>query len=346
MSDPNRRLKFGLWYDFRNPPQWKRPSDRLYREILDQIVWADNAGFDNVWLSEHHFLDDGYSPSVLPIAATIAGLTRKIRIGISVVLMPFYDPIRLAEDVATIDIISGGRLEFGGGAGYRVEEFQGFNIPIKQRHPRSTEGFEIIRRLWEGETLHFEGKHYQVKGVKLNLDPIQKPHPPMWGGGFAGPAIRRAARLADGYIGIGPMKSIYQLYSEALTAAGKSVANARVAGGHFWMIPAANPEKSWEEAADHVIYQLNRYADWAEAAGMPAQYRAQVVPRPRDRNELRKLGILNVVDVDTAIAMIREYAAEVPLTHYYSWTLPPGLPPSWAQPHLELFASKVIPAFR
>ena len=122
--------------------------------------------------------------------------------------------------------------------------------------------------------------------------------------------------------------------------------SAGLAGGHFWLIPSNNPDKTWEEAADHVIYQLNLYSDWAEAAGMPADYRARVVPRPKDRSELRKLGILNVVDVNTAIAMIRDYAAEVPLTHYYSWTLPPGLPPGWVQPHLELFASKVIPAFR
>lgn len=345
MSDPNRKLKFGVWYDFRNPTRWKRPSDQLYREILDQIVWADRAGFDNVWLSEHHFVEDGYSPSVLPIAATIAGLTKNIRIGISVALMPFYDPVRFAEDAATVDIISGGRFEFGGGAGYRVEEFDGFNIPIKERHGRTSEGFEIVRRLWEGETLDFEGKYYRVKSVKLSPGPIQKPRPPMWGGGFAGPAIRRAARV-DGYIGIGPMKPMYQLYLEALIEAGKPPETAGVAGGHFWMIPAVDPAKSWEEAADHVIYQLNCYADWAEKAGMPAHYRETVVPRPRDRSELRKLGILNVVDVRTAIEMIRAYAAEVPLTHYYSWTLPPGLPPSWVQPHLELFVNKVIPAFR
>src|SRR4029434_3271228 len=72
MSQDNRGVRFGLWYDFRNPPQWRQPSDRLYREILDQIVWGENNGFDDVWLSEHHFIEDGYLPSVLPIAAAIA----------------------------------------------------------------------------------------------------------------------------------------------------------------------------------------------------------------------------------------------------------------------------------
>ena len=83
MSDGTRKLRFGLWYDFRNPPQWRQPSDRLYREILDQIAWAENNGFDDVWLSEHHFIEDGYLPSILPVAAAIAARTNRIRIGVT-----------------------------------------------------------------------------------------------------------------------------------------------------------------------------------------------------------------------------------------------------------------------
>src|SRR5215467_8784359 len=117
MSGDSRKVRFGLWYDFRNPPQWQQPSDRLYAEILDQIAWAENHGFDDVWLSEHHFIDDGYLPSLLPMAAAIAARTSKIRIGLSVMLMPFQNPARLAEDIAVVDIISGGRLDLGFGVG-------------------------------------------------------------------------------------------------------------------------------------------------------------------------------------------------------------------------------------
>jgi alkanesulfonate monooxygenase SsuD/methylene tetrahydromethanopterin reductase-like flavin-dependent oxidoreductase (luciferase family) len=80
MSDGTRELRFGLWYDFRNPPQWRQSSDRLYREILDQIAWGENNGFDDVWLSEHHFIEDGYLPSILPVAAAIAARTNRIRL--------------------------------------------------------------------------------------------------------------------------------------------------------------------------------------------------------------------------------------------------------------------------
>ena len=336
----NPKIRFGMWYDFRNPPAWKRPYDQLYNEIIDQIVWGEENGFDDIWLSEHHFIEDGYSPSLLPIAAAIASRTKKIHIGTSVVLLPFHNPVRMAEDAATVDVISGGRFELGVGVGYKVEEFESFAISSKERGARTNEGLEIIRRLWEGETLTFEGKYYTVTKAKLTPEPIQQPRPPIWVGGFTPPALRRAAKYGDGYIGVGPLKDAYERYVTALEKVGKSTTDIRLAGGYFWLIPSEDPDKTWNEAAEHVRYQVNAYAEWSEKAGMP------LFPKVPDTDALRESGLFQVVDVDTCIQMIRDYALETPLTHYYSWTLPPGLPASWIQPHLELFTGKVIPAFR
>ena len=333
-------LRFGLYYDFRNPPAWRRPYARIYSEIFEQIVWGEQHGFDDVWLSEHHFHEDGYAPSLLPIAAAIAARTTTIRIGTAVMLLPFHNPVRVAEDAATVDVISGGRFQLGVGVGYKVEEFESFAISKTERGRRTNEGLEIIRRLWEGETLTFQGKYYEVHQAKLAPEPVQQPRPPLWVGGFTPPAVQRAAKYGDGFLGIGPIKELYDHYIAALQALGKPTTNLRLAGGYFWLIPATDPDKSWHEAAPHALYQLNGYAVEMEKAGMP------LLPHIRDVAHLRELGLLNVVDVETCIAMIRAYATEVPLTHYYSFTLPPGLPASWAQPHLELFASKVIPAFR
>jgi len=116
--------KFGLWYDFRNSAQWRQPPDRLYSEILDQIAWGENNGFDDVWLSEHHFIEDGYLPSILPAAAAIAARANRIRIASGVLLMPFHNPIRLAEDIATVDVISGGRFELGVGIDSNPKSFR------------------------------------------------------------------------------------------------------------------------------------------------------------------------------------------------------------------------------
>jgi alkanesulfonate monooxygenase SsuD/methylene tetrahydromethanopterin reductase-like flavin-dependent oxidoreductase (luciferase family) len=334
-------LCFGILYDFRNPAAWERPYTSVYGDIFEQVVWADQHGFDNVWLSEHHLCDDGYAPSVLPIASAIAARTRTIRIGTAVMLLPFHNPIRLAEDAATVDVISGGRFELGVGVGYRVGEFESFAIPKVERGRRASESLEIIRRLLDGETVTYKSKYFEICNAKIAPRSIQQPRLPIWAGGFTAPSAQRAARDADGFLAIGgPSQELFGHYVAALQALGKPTTNLRLAGGHWYMIPAADPEKSWNEAAPYVLDQMNTYGDWLAKSGMP------MLPHIRDTSHLRELGIFNVVDVDTCIAMIRDLTAAVPLTHYYSLVLPPGLPPSWVQPHLELFADKVIPAFR
>jgi alkanesulfonate monooxygenase SsuD/methylene tetrahydromethanopterin reductase-like flavin-dependent oxidoreductase (luciferase family) len=342
MSENGRsHLNFGLFYDFRNPAAWHRPYADIYSEIFEQIRWADQNGFDNVWLSEHHLVEDGYAPSLLPIAAAIAAQTKTIRIGSAVMILPLHNPIRVAEDAATVDVISNGRFELGVSLGYNQDENVSFGIPLKERGRRVNEELEIIRCLLEGETVNFSGKYYEIKNARLAPLPVQQPRLPIWSGGFTPLGTQRAAKYADGFIAVGgPSKELYDSYVNALQGLGKPTDHLRIAGGYFWLIPADDPEKSWREAAPHVIYQLNLYSEWFEKSGFP------ILPRIRDEEHLRQTGILNVVDLDTCIAMIRGFTAAVPLTHYYSFTLPPGMPASWIQPHLELFAEKVIPAFR
>src|SRR5579859_5696538 len=176
----NSKVRFGLWYDFRNPAQWRQPYTQLYGEILDQVAWAENNGFDDCWLSEHHFIEDGYLPSMLPAAAAIAARTKRIRIPLGVLLVPFHNPVRLAEDIAVVDAISGGRFELGVGVGFKHEEFEGFGIPFKERGARTNQSLQIIRRLLSGETVTFKSEFFDFKNVKVTPEPIQKPYPPIW----------------------------------------------------------------------------------------------------------------------------------------------------------------------
>ena len=337
----NRKIRFGLWYDFRNPEQWHQPADRLYREILDQIAWGENNGFDDVWLSEHHFIDDGYLPSILPAAAAIVARTERIRIASGVLLMPFHNPIRLAEDIATVDIISGGRFELGVGIGFKQEEFAGFGVSSKERGKRTDQALDIIRRALAGETITFKSEFFDFQNVKVTPEPIQKPHPPIWLGGFTPAALRRAVRFGDGFTVPGANRDVYDSYVAGLKKENRPTDDLRFASGFWFLIVSDDPAKTFAEAADHVIYQVNNYSVWLSAAGLQP-----LAPHLNDREDLRKSGLLQVVDPDTAISMIRNFADAVPITHLYRWTLPPGLPPRWAQTHLELFASKVIPAFR
>jgi alkanesulfonate monooxygenase SsuD/methylene tetrahydromethanopterin reductase-like flavin-dependent oxidoreductase (luciferase family) len=193
MSQDSRKIRFGLWYDFRNPSRWRQSADRLYAETLDQIAWAENHGFNDVWLSEHHFIEDGYLPSILPVAAAIAARTKRIRIASGVLLMPFHNPVRLAEDIAVVDVLSGGRLELGVGVGFKHEEFEGFGVPFNERGARTNQSLEIIRRLLAGENVTFKSKFFDLTNVKVMPEPIQKPHPSVWLGGFTPAALRRNA---------------------------------------------------------------------------------------------------------------------------------------------------------
>ncbi|HLW70886.1 MAG TPA: LLM class flavin-dependent oxidoreductase [Candidatus Binataceae bacterium] len=340
MDNGKRKLSFGLWYDFRNPVQWRRSDKEIYDAIIDQVAWAETIGYDDVWLTEHHFVDDGHAPSPLILAAALAMRTKKIRIGTSVLLLPLYDPVRVAEDGATIDLLSGGRFELGVGVGYRREEFDGLGIAHSARGARANEGLEIIRRLWEGESVTFKSKHFNVTNARISPLPLQKPRPPIWVGGFAKASARRAARLGDGYIGTGDMREIYRMYVEELRVAGKNPEQGRVAGGLFWLVVANDPEKAWAAIAPHVQFQINVYADWLKKAGQ------ELFPPMPNLEALKASGMLQVLTPEAAIKTISDYAATVPIERFYSWTIPPGFPVRNMDEHLELMATKVMPHFR
>ena len=130
-------MEIGLLFTFRNPPQWARPAADLYRDTMDEIALADRLGFDDIWLAEHHFTDDGWSPSPLTMAAAVAMCTERARIGTFVLLLPEHDPLRVAEAATAVDILSGGRLTLGVGIGYRGNEETPVGLSPATRGSRS-----------------------------------------------------------------------------------------------------------------------------------------------------------------------------------------------------------------
>jgi hypothetical protein len=139
----------------------------------------------------------------------------------------------------------------------------------------------------------------------------------------------------------GANRDLYDRYIVELKKESRPIDGVRLASGFWFLIVSDDPEKTFAEAADHVICQVNNYSEWLQAGGLEP-----LAPHLGNHEALKQSGLLQVVDPDTAIGMIRDFVETVPITHFYSWTLPPGLPPRWAQTHLKLFASKVIPAFR
>src|SRR5271163_1750542 len=234
MNKDGRKIRFGLWYDFRNPPEWRQASDRLYAETLDQIAWGENHGFDDVWLSEHHFIEDGYLPSILPVAAAIAARTKRIRIASGVLLMPFHNPVRLAEDIAVVDVISGGRFELGVGVGFRLEEFDSFGLSFRERGSRTNQSLDIIRRLLSGETVTYKSNSFNFETHLA--------------GRLTSAALRRAARYGDGFTVPGATRDVYDHYVAELKKQNRPTENIRFASAVWCLIVSKDPEKTFAEA--------------------------------------------------------------------------------------------------
>jgi alkanesulfonate monooxygenase SsuD/methylene tetrahydromethanopterin reductase-like flavin-dependent oxidoreductase (luciferase family) len=330
-------MRFGLWYDFRNPARWYRPAADLYARTLDQIVRAEELGFDDIWLSEHHFVDDGYLPSCLPVAAAIAARTQRVAIGTNVLLTPFHNPIRLAEDCAVVDIMSNGRFVLGAAVAYRLEEFATFGVDRRQRGSITEEAVEIIRRCWTEDEFSYHGRHFDYDGIRCFPKPVQQPIP-IWFGATQGEAIRRAARQGVGLLGGGPGRVPYL---EAREEYGKNAGEAHVASSTGWLFCSEDPKRDWDVLKPHALYQLQNYAAWFMAAGQPA-----FGDPPTDFGDLEARGLYLCGTPDQIIEDIRSAYERAPFERHFFWAIWPGVDPDMATRSIELFAREVMPKLR
>ncbi|KHK88044.1 LLM class flavin-dependent oxidoreductase, partial [Novosphingobium malaysiense] len=168
---------------------------------LDQIARAEEMGFGSVWLTEHHFCEDGYTPSPLVIAGAIGERTTSMRIGTNLIVLPLHDPVRIAEDAATLSLLTGGRFDLGVGIGYKRPEFEAFGRELKFRPSMLEDSCEIIRRGWSGQKVNYTGKRFSLGD--LPITPAPESPPSLFIGGMAEPAIERVARIGDGFLSTG-----------------------------------------------------------------------------------------------------------------------------------------------
>jgi len=331
-----RTVAFGLWYDFRNPLRWRVPFERLYAETFEQIAWAEQLGFDSVWLTEHHFADDGYTPSPLVLAAAIGMRTRRVRIGTNLIVIPLHDPIRLAEDAASVSLVTGGRFDLGVAIGYRESEFRVFGRDIRQRPSLAEEGIEVIRRAWAGRPLAFAGKRYRYGDVRVT--PVPEHPPRLLVGGMAEPAIDRAARIGDGFLSTGGIG--HDLYLAGLAKAGKTPEDGAIYAGH-WGIVSDDPERELAALGEHLLYQINAYVAWG-AFGPPG-----TVPPFPDPAAAVAHGMYELWTVETAVdELTRMLRAQPRIVDVHFWAQFPGESVASGSRRLELLARRVLPAVR
>jgi len=338
-------MKFGFMEDFRNPVKWRRPFPEFYQAILEQIAHGEDLGYDNVWLTEHHFTEDGYNPSIMPTAAAVAARTSRIRIGSFILLAPFQHPIRIAEDTACVDILSNGRFDLGLGQGYSHYEFETFNIPRKERGPRLRESIKLVNRLFTEDKVSFEGQFTTVNNATLSPKPVQKPHPPLWIGARAPKAIENAARM--GYYlmcTIGPDPA--PLYIQTLKEEGRNPDDFNIA--QLRMVYCAETEdQAWEDAQDHLFHLMDFYQDiLSEANDAEGDDRPLPFDNPEDIRHSAFADVGMIGTPDQVAEKMETFCQNFKCTHFIMGTQFPGLDPAKGTRSLELFAREVMPHFK
>jgi alkanesulfonate monooxygenase SsuD/methylene tetrahydromethanopterin reductase-like flavin-dependent oxidoreductase (luciferase family) len=288
-------VKFGI-LQFFSWPDRRVDLPTVYRRALDRIEIMDSAGYDAVWLTEHHFSGYSVCPSIPVLGAFAAARTKRIRIGAGVTLAGFYHPLRLAEEIALLDVLSGGRVNWGAGRGFDLREFNAFGVKPEESFARFREVVDIVLAAWREPRLTLRTEHYSFDNLEVLPRPVQKPHPPVWLAASSPDAIRSAA--ADGFSILmsphsshGEIGEQLQMYRAALrehghredgreipiarlVAVAPTDAEARevAAAGAAWMIQ--NYARGASPGSDEE--RIERYVNSVVIHGSPARVRDEI----------------------------------------------------------------------
>jgi probable F420-dependent oxidoreductase len=312
-----------------------------YKDALEEVVRGEELGFDSVWMEEHHSVVDHYWPSPLPVLAGFATRTSRVRLGTDILVAPFYHPVRLAEDIALLDVMSGGRVVLGTAIGYKPDEFSLYGAEMAKRGARFEEQLAIVKGLWTHERFSFTGAHYHVEG-RLEPKPVTKPHPPIWIGGWGEITLRRAATLADNWIP-GPTAELPRLLDGK-----KQFLSSRGAAG------LTAPIAEWPLTRDVIIADTDREARELAERHIMVSYRKEYAGGWKhpfidasiatDLDTVKKDRFL-IGGPDQVIKDLRPFVQQYGMTHLICRLFFPGMPHRHIMRELELIAREVRPAF-
>jgi alkanesulfonate monooxygenase SsuD/methylene tetrahydromethanopterin reductase-like flavin-dependent oxidoreductase (luciferase family) len=321
--------KFCLNFDMR-APDFGKPAAELYAAAMEMTEYGDKVGIDDVSVQEHHAAEDGYISSPFVLGAAFAARSKRMRIQLGAVILPFHDPIKVAEQIAILDLISNGRLDVVFGIGYAQHEFDMFGVSLKDRVPLLEKGVRLIQRALTGEPFVDDGRNILVRPA-----PVQKPTPPLFAGGRLEATARRAARLG---MNLYPLKmDIVPFYLDECKKLGKQP--GKVIGNVGQIHVTEDPDKTWAIVAPHVAHVARTYAQWGSNPNYASLFKGL-----DSMEELRKNGSYKVVTPDEAVALCAE--ADKTGRDIGLAPLVAGLDPKIGWEGLELFVKKVLPRVR
>lgn len=345
-------MKFGVMHLF--PADG--PDHDVLMDTVDDVVLADELGFDSVWLAEHHFSRYGLLGNPLMLSTMLAERTKNVTLGSAVLVLPFYDPIRLAEDAALLDNLSGGRLRLGIGRGYQPREFAGFGRKVEDNKELYQETVDVLNLAWNSEgRWDYEGKHYRYQDMEI----FPKPLTP------GGPPIIHACSSADSYRARGlkgepiisspqftplsRMQKNFDSYREALAEGGHDIANYDLPYmQQVWCGDDPNELSAVSEAALAYYKQVGQVIPGSQEAAESERAYYEAVRRNIDLLDLEKTLTHggNFGSTDQVVDAIGRLGEQLGVTQYIGWFRIPSLDPKTARASMERFASEVIPQFR
>jgi alkanesulfonate monooxygenase SsuD/methylene tetrahydromethanopterin reductase-like flavin-dependent oxidoreductase (luciferase family) len=316
--EPTPPLQIGLLADLRNPAPWEKPGVQHVGRTLELIEEAERLGAAAVFLGEHHLTPDGYLPQPLTFAAAVAARTNRVRVGTSVVIAGLRHPLHIAEEAALVDLLSGGRLELGLGAGYVPGEFEAFGVERGDRFRLLDQAAAEVRRL---------------------LDEVVRPRPvqdplPIWCGYF-GAGARRAGLLGAGLLSL--QRGCLDGYLDGLVAGGHDLATARMAGP-LDLLVTADPERTRARAQPHLDQHAAGYARFQEQVAHAEGRAVRYVGTAAGEN-------FKVLTPAETVAHIHHVTDGLPVAYVTPWLTLGGLPDDIVEEHLRLLLTGVAPAF-
>lgn len=338
-------MRFGLFVEFQNPAL--RPSAERYAEGMATVELADELGYDFVWFAEHHFSTYGMSPAPLLPAVAAANRTRRLKVGTGILVLPIWNPLRAAEEVAVADQLSGGRLFVGIGRGYQNWEYSGFGIPLDDSNRgRFQETIDAMVKAWTSDVFTFEGQYVRIqREYTVWPKPLQRPHPPIWVAGVSPDTIQFAGRrgyvlCTTGFLNLHGVRQAHALYLQARQEAGLSTSDYEF--GIQPMVHVAESDAEALAALPHARWQ-NRAGQALRRGDPVVRGQPNAIPYEGERDDEAFLDTVIFGSPETVIRKLKAYQ-EIGVTLCSCWMDFGAIEHERMLKSLRLLAEQVMPA--